>query len=72
MTETRLIRRPEVERLTGLKRSAIYANMKSGSFPAAVRIGPRAVAWPLSSILNWIESRPEIEIEHQAETGEAA
>ena len=30
---------------TGKARQAIYDNMKAGTFPKAVRIGPRSIAW---------------------------
>lgn len=61
-----LIRLPEVMRRTGRGRTAIYADMAAGTFPRSVSIGPRAVAWPESSIDAWIAERVS-----QA-TGEAA
>ena len=45
----RLLRRPEVEKLTGLARATIYQKMATGDFPRPVKIGVRAVAWPQSS-----------------------
>ena len=53
----RLLRRPEVEKLTGLARATIYQKMAMGHFPRPVKLGARAVAWPLSVITEWIESR---------------
>lgn len=53
----RLLRRPEVEKLTGLSRSSIYAMMQDGAFPVPRRIGRRAVAWQQSDIENWITGR---------------
>ena len=35
----RLLRRPEVEELTGLSRASIYRWMGSGKFPPPVRVG---------------------------------
>lgn len=55
----RILRRPEVERVTGLARSTIYQAMASDAFPAPVRIGERAVGWRESDILAWLESRPQ-------------
>lgn len=52
-----LLRLPEVEGATGLKRSAIYAGIKCGSFPAPVHITPKAVAWPKSEIAHWIDTK---------------
>lgn len=56
--EERLIRIEEVERLTGLKKSAIYAGMVDQSFPKNVLIGSRSVAWKLSEVRQWIADRP--------------
>jgi prophage regulatory protein len=53
----RLLRLPDVEARTGLRKSAIYAAMKAGTFPQCLKLGPRAAAWPLSSIEAWIGER---------------
>lgn len=54
----RLLRRGEVERLTGLSRSSIYAAMARDEFPKPFRLlGRRAVAWKYSSIQRWIAER---------------
>lgn len=53
----RLLRLPEVEARTGLKKSSIYAGMRAGTFPSCVTIGHRAVAWPESRIDAWIACR---------------
>lgn len=45
MANTRLIRRPEVEQLTGYRRSSIYARIHQGIFPPPITIGARSVAW---------------------------
>ena len=52
-----LLRRPDVEALTGLSRAWIYASMLRGEFPRPIKIGRRAVAWPKSVIDEWIEER---------------
>lgn len=56
-TGERLLRLPDVEARTGLKKSAIYAGMKAGTFPACVKLGPRAAAWPSSAVDAWIAER---------------
>ena len=43
--QDRLLKRPEVEAVTGLSRAAIYARMKVFTFPLPVRPGPNSVAW---------------------------
>lgn len=54
----RLLTRREVENICSLKRSAIYKGMRAGTFPIAVKVGPKAVRWRLSDIEDWLESRP--------------
>lgn len=53
----KLLRRKQVEQLTGLSRSSIYAMIADGTFPKQHRIGRRAVAWLKSDIDDWIEQR---------------
>ncbi len=54
-----ILRRAEVERRTGFKRAHIYNLMKVGKFPAARRIGLRAVGWDSQEIDQWIAARLE-------------
>ena len=56
--QDRLLRRRQVEDITGMSRSTIYKMMQSGEFPRPVRIGPAAVRWRTSDITAWMESRP--------------
>ena len=53
----RLLRLPEVESLTGLKKSSIYALMGRNQFVPCVRLTPRAVCWPESAVLQWVQDR---------------
>ena len=52
-----LLRRPEVEKLTGRARSSLYADISAGRMPSPIRIGPRAVAWLKSDIDAWLAQR---------------
>ena len=54
----RLLRRRDVEKITGMSRSSIYRLMQESEFPRPVRVGPSAVRWKSSDITAWIESRP--------------
>lgn len=54
---TALIRRKEVERLTALSRSRIYALMATGDFPKPVILGAMSVAWYLPEVQSWISAR---------------
>jgi prophage regulatory protein len=53
-----LLRRPEVERLTGLRKTAIYEQMAAGTFPQPRRISVRCVAWVAAEVEEWIAARP--------------
>ena len=52
-----ILRRPDVEAVTGLSRSTIYKWMDEGSFPKPVKLGPRAVGWREADINDWLETR---------------
>ena len=53
----RILRRPEVEKLTGIPRSTLYAKIAVGDFPAPIKIGHRAVGWLEIEVHNWLDSR---------------
>jgi prophage regulatory protein len=53
----RILRLPEVEIATGKKRSGIYQDIVDGTFPAPVPLGPRAVGWLETEIMEWQERR---------------
>ncbi|MAT52645.1 MAG: AlpA family transcriptional regulator [Porticoccaceae bacterium] len=62
---TKILRRPVVEDLTGLSKSAIYEkiNKKSPrydpSFPIPIKLGAGAVGWCASEVSQWIEKKKE-------------
>jgi len=39
----KFLRRPEVEAMTGLSKSTIYAKMATGEFPPQIKLGSRVV-----------------------------
>ena len=53
----RYIRRKEVQAKPGLGASSIYAMMQQGTFPKAINISERRVAWIESDIDLWISER---------------
>ena len=55
---TTLLRLPQVEQSCGLKKSAIYAQIKEGKFPRPVKLGARSVAWRSNEVDEWIQARP--------------
>ena len=54
-----IYRRPDVERMTGLSRSTLYAMMTAGEFPRPVKLGRRAVGWRGSDVAAWLDSRSQ-------------
>lgn len=52
-----LLRLPEVERRTGLKRSAIYQHIERKEFPKPIQLTRKAVAWPESEVNGWISAK---------------
>lgn len=54
----RLLRLDEVERISRRSRSSIYRDINEGNFPQSIKIGARSVAWRLSAIQEWMDSRP--------------
>jgi prophage regulatory protein len=55
--QDKFLRLAEVRTRTALSRSSIYAYMAAGTFPAAVNIGQRSVAWIEADISEWITGR---------------
>ncbi len=59
----RMLRLPEVEHLTGLKKSTIYRLMREKGadgrpqFVQCVQVTPRCTAWPESLVLQWVQDR---------------
>ena len=54
---TRMLRRREVEALTGLSRSTIYEWIRASRFPRPIVLGARMVRWQQQDIEQWIKDR---------------
>lgn len=54
---TVMMRMPEVQAAVGLGKSTIYSMVKAGEFPAPVKLGARAVAWPSHLVNQWLADR---------------
>jgi len=53
-----ILRRKQVEGITGLSRSTIYAEMKAGRFPKQFQLtSKRSVGWLESEIVDFIQAR---------------
>jgi predicted DNA-binding transcriptional regulator AlpA len=57
LDEVSFWRLPEVKAVTGLSKTSIYELVRDKSFPAPVRLGPRAVAWVRSEVRQWALER---------------
>jgi prophage regulatory protein len=51
------LRLPQLQDRVPLSRASIYQKMKDGDFPAAIPIGPHAVAWLASDVDEWIDEQ---------------
>ena len=59
LIDDRLLRRRQVEELTGMSRASIYRLMADWRVPAACqRLGPTAARWRARDIATWLESLP--------------
>ena len=56
--EEKLLRRREVESITGLSRASIYRLIADGDFPRPVKVSAAGVRWRSSDITAWIQSLP--------------
>ena len=60
----RIMRTPEVVKLTGLSKTTIWRRVRSGDFPTPVKLGSlgtRSIGWREGEIERWIEGRPSID-----------
>jgi prophage regulatory protein len=47
----------DVQKITGLSRSSIYAYIDKGLFPIQVKLGQRSVAWLDTEIESWVDGK---------------
>ena len=57
MENFKIIKRPEVESITGLSRSSIYAKMENGTFPKGIKLSERSVGWLEHEVQEWLKNR---------------
>ncbi len=67
--ETKLIRVGKVVEMTGIPKSSLYLKIKKNEFPKPVMTGVRTRAWRMDSVIDWINSRPEVSTEDVYEQG---
>ena len=52
-----MLKLKEVQKITGLSRSSIYAYIDKGLFPRQVKLGERCVAWIEDEVVAWLDAR---------------
>ncbi|MCL1861719.1 MAG: AlpA family transcriptional regulator [Proteobacteria bacterium] len=57
-----ILRRPDVQARTGLKRSHIYYLMNKKLFPESIPLGEHAVGWDAQEIDDWVEARRRLRL----------
>ncbi|RSL19231.1 AlpA family transcriptional regulator [Edaphobacter aggregans] len=69
-TRKKLLRRQQVEEMTGLSCSTIYRKMEQGEFPRPVSLTRNSVRWVEAEVLAWMDTlaptQPTIRIEGRA------
>ena len=55
----RFLRIPEVCRMVGYSRASLYRLEAAGQFPRRVKLGANSIAWRLSDVRRWMDSRQE-------------
>lgn len=55
--EERYIRKADVTTMVGLSANTIARMENAGTFPGRFRLGKNSVAWKLSELTEWMESR---------------
>ena len=64
---TRMLRLPEVVKMTGFSQTTLWRREKDGQFPRRRRLGINIVAWRSDEIEAWIEALPEADEESEPE-----
>lgn len=53
----KLLRLPQVEEVTGCKKSTIYSLVRKGLFPKPINITRRMAGWSEAAVLTWVQAR---------------
>lgn len=53
----RMIRLPEVMRITSMSRAQIYRMAKDGKFPPQHRISHKVAVWSLDQVNRWVDDK---------------
>ena len=64
LDDDRLVDTDDVLRMLPISRVSLYMMRRRGDFPPAIRIAPNRIAWRLSSVREWIATRPAVNVNH--------
>lgn len=53
----KILKLPAVMELTGLGRATVFSSVKSGNFPAPLKLTKRSTGWLQSEVDSWIAER---------------
>lgn len=53
----RMLRRPQVQEMLSIGKNTLTRWIQTGHFPRPVRLGPRAVGWPVEQVEGWLANR---------------
>lgn len=64
IAQVRVLRRPQVEELTGLRGGTLDREVRTGGFPRPFKLSDdprsRAIGWDSRDVLAWIDQRREM------------
>jgi prophage regulatory protein len=60
------LRRPAVEAKAGISKTNLYSQIANGTFPAPIKLGPKAVGWLETDIDEWIAGRVRVSREERS------
>ena len=55
----RILRIRDVVKIVGMSKATIYRRAARGEFPEALKLGPGAVGWRESAIVQWMDELPK-------------
>jgi prophage regulatory protein len=57
-----VVRLRDVMKMLSISRSMVYSLVMSSDFPKPIQLGPRAIGWRHSEIMEWLQTRERVAI----------
>lgn len=54
---TKIMRARDLRETYGIRRSSLYNWIATSGFPKPMKLGPRAVGWPVEEVERWLAER---------------